>query len=396
MEALIRLFDFTQEGVSASLRWQRATDVLCALGVLLALASAGSHVRLALRGRPGGGAWCQRGALALLFCGTATLAVSVWLRGIEVNHFPSQNMPEVLVMFSLASMLSMCVMHFALGLRREGPAWQVLSDSILAGALAMVLGTHVYCATLANGERDLPPALQSYWFPPHLSSLIFSYGSLAIAGILVALYFSVAFWKGVFAGGRSRLAQVLTFAAAFLVPFTHFVTIPLFALVGAVMWWLWLRGRLPGAERLAGIERKFDQVSFRAFCVGIPFLTAGLFMGAFWAQEAWANYWGWDSKENTALVSWLMYVLYVHARMIGGWRGEKAMALLGAGAASIFVTFQLFGYMPDSQKNSMHKYTDAVAPPREGQQGMSPSQEQARAEPRASDGSRPSGAERAR
>ena len=29
-------------------------------------------------------------------------------------------------------------------------------------------------------------------------------------------------------------------------------------------------------------------------------------LGAFWAQEAWANYWGWDSKENSALITWLM------------------------------------------------------------------------------------------
>ena len=92
-------------------------------------------------------------------------------------------------------------------------------------------------------------------------------------------------------------------------------------------------------------------------------------MGAFWAQEAWANYWGWDSKENSALISWLVYVGYIHLRMLGGYRGEKAMAVLMGGALSIFITFQVFGYLPDSQKNSMHKYTDDGVVPSEGMQG---------------------------
>jgi hypothetical protein len=50
--------------------------------------------------------------------------------------------------------------------------------------------------------------------------------------------------------------------------------------------------------------------------------------------------------------------------MVAGWRGEKAMMLLCAGALSIFITFQLFGYLPDSQK-SLHRYTDMESLPSE-------------------------------
>jgi ABC-type transport system involved in cytochrome c biogenesis permease subunit len=154
-----------------------------------------------------------------------------------------------------------------------------------------------------------------------------------------------------------------------LVPFLHVVAIPVLIVVGLVFSVLKLAGRLPGREAFAGLERELDDVSFRAFAVGMPFLTAGLWMGAFWAQEAWANYWGWDSKENSALITWLVYVIYIHLRMLGGYRGEKAMGMLLAGALSVFATFQLFGYLPDSQKNSMHKYTDDNVVPREGMQG---------------------------
>ena len=89
--------------------------------------------------------------------------------------------------------------------------------------------------------------------------------------------------------------------------------------------------RSAGLEKLATVEKDIDNASFRAFSVGFPFLTGGLWMGSFWAQEAWANYWGWDSKENTALITWLVYVVYVHLRMLGGYRGQKAMGVLLGG-----------------------------------------------------------------
>jgi ABC-type transport system involved in cytochrome c biogenesis permease subunit len=213
--------------------------------------------------------------------------------------------------------------------------------------------------------------------------LIFSYATLSIAGAIALVYFCVRFWSGVWRGGQPRARQVGTFLALTLIPFAQVVTVPVLALVGLVFLVLRAQGRVPGPAAVAGLEKSLDDVSYRAFSVGIPFLTAGLFMGAFWAQEAWANYWGWDSKENSALISWLVYVIYIHLRMLGGYRGEKAMAMLMAGTLSIFVTFQLFGYLPDSQK-SLHRYTDDNVVPREGMQGPT-----AQPETRTSDASGP-------
>jgi len=203
---------------------------------------------------------------------------------------------------------------------------------------------------------------------------------MVIAGLICLVYFVTRFWSGVFAGGQTRKSQWLILLGLTLVPFAHVVTLPVLALGGLVFFVLLRMGRLPGAERLTKLEKELDDVSFRAFAVGIPFLTAGLWMGAFWAQEAWANYWGWDSKENSALITWLVYIVYIHLRMLGGYRGAKAMSVLMGGALSVFITFQLFGYLPDSQK-SLHRYTDDGFKPMEGQQGGSaPSTDQARAE----------------
>lgn len=352
--------------------WSWVANAFCLLGVVAGIASL---ARWIARARAGGDTAFATPALAriaplALLAATVTMAIAVWRRGIEVDHFPSQTMSEVLMMFSLSLLVSMIVLRLVLDFARRSPGWAALDTTLTTLVMGGVLGTHLYANTLTTTQRDLPPALQSNWFAPHLSALIFSYSTLAIAGLVCLVWFCTRFWCGVHGGGRSLRSQLLVLAALALLPFVQVVTLPVLLATGVVFWWLKRAGRLPDTLALDEMERDLDDVSFRMFAVGMPFLTAGLWMGAFWAQEAWSNYWGWDSKENSALITWLVYVLYVHVRMLAGHRGEKAMAWLLAGALSIFVTFQLFGYLPDSQK-SLHRYTDDFVAPQEGQQGMS-------------------------
>ena len=379
---LAESLNFTADGLLASTQWLRVTNLLCLIGVLFAGLSAFRHFQMrkvaVAGGTPSRNLWSGIAVLVLI---SACLIefLSIWNRGIEVNHFPSQTMSEVLVMFSWALLVSMLVLHFALKLERIGYGWAIVDDALLILVFLGVVFTNAYTTTLSTAQRDLPPALQSYWFAPHLSSLIFSYATLGIAGLVAIVYFSMRFWSGVFVGGRSKTSQIVVLGGLCLVPFAHVVTFPVLLVVGIVFCALKMFGALPTLDDLSSAEKTMDQVSYRAFSVGIPFLTAGLFMGAFWAQEAWANYWGWDSKENAALISWLVYVIYIHLRMLGGYRGEKAMAVLAAGALSVFFCFQIFGYLPDSQK-SLHRYTDDDVVPREGQQGKMNATESARAD----------------
>ena len=72
-----------------------------------------------------------------------------------------------------------------------------------------------------------------------------------------------------------------------------------------------------------------DTWSYRTIGLGFPFLTIGIIAGAVWANEAWGSYWSWDPKETWALITWLIFAAYIHARLTKGWVGEKA-ALLGS------------------------------------------------------------------
>jgi ABC-type transport system involved in cytochrome c biogenesis permease subunit len=62
-------------------------------------------------------------------------------------------------------------------------------------------------------------------------------------------------------------------------------------------------------------------------------------LGAYWASIAWGRYWGWDPKETAALVTWLIYAGYLHARALRGWHGVRTAALLLLGFAAVLFTF---------------------------------------------------------
>ena len=60
--------------------------------------------------------------------------------------------------------------------------------------------------------------------------------------------------------------------------------------------------------------QQLDEGVYGLVLIAFPFMTAGMLLGAVWANEVWGNFWSFDIKENWALVSWLMFSLYLHFR----------------------------------------------------------------------------------
>jgi cytochrome c-type biogenesis protein CcsB len=83
----------------------------------------------------------------------------------------------------------------------------------------------------------------------------------------------------------------------------------------------------------------FDIISYRSVVIGFPFLTSTIVLGAIWADIAWGRYWSWDPKETASLVTWLIYAVYMHARLMRGWKGKKTAILLIVGFIAILLTF---------------------------------------------------------
>jgi cytochrome c-type biogenesis protein CcsB len=328
------------------------------LSWVISAGKGGDHKWLTLLSK---GTMLLTGASFLLGC------TAMVLRYIEVQHWPAQTMYEVIPLGVCAAYLSTIALYYVLGLNRRVGVARAFGDLFVALIMVGGVFTLQYVLNLDPTGKALPPALQSYWFSTHITAYMIGYFTLIIAALAAWLHLCFQFWLQVIRRQESRLVikigvPVLALIAAPFGSIALVMGFGVFAVAGVVTAYS-LRGNREMVWYQTW-ERESDNFTWLIFVVGFPFLTSGLIQGALWAQEAWANYWGWDSKEVSALISWLFYVIYLHLRLIAGWRGEKAMMLLCVGALSIFITFQLFGYLPDSQK-SLHRYTDMESLPSE-------------------------------
>ncbi len=82
-----------------------------------------------------------------------------------------------------------------------------------------------------------------------------------------------------------------------------------------------------------------DNVSYRIIGLGFPLLTIGIISGAVWANEAWGSYWSWDPKETWALITWLVFAAYLHARITKGWQGRRPAILAASGFFVVWVCY---------------------------------------------------------
>lgn len=114
--------------------------------------------------------------------------------------------------------------------------------------------------------------------------------------------------------------------------FSWFLT-PLFFAVTNVSSKRWL-GKI-------GVERSvLEEIAYSAVLIGYPLYTVGaLFAGAIWAEQAWGTWWSWDPKEVGALIIWLFYTLFLHARYQKQWKGDRAAMLLVFGMMMVFISF---------------------------------------------------------
>lgn len=82
-----------------------------------------------------------------------------------------------------------------------------------------------------------------------------------------------------------------------------------------------------------------DELSYQMVVIGFLMLTLGIITGAVWAHSAWGSYWSWDPKETWSLITWFVYALLLHSRLLIGWRGNKSAILSIVGFACVLFTY---------------------------------------------------------
>ncbi len=240
---------------------------------------------------PRGSATVAAIALGLTGAAFLVLAGSLLTRAVVVERGPWGNMYEFSIAFAVG------ILGGYLFLSRRYP---IRSIAFLPLGVALFLAG--YAATLPAAIEPLVPALDN---PPlltiHVAMAMIAYGVLAVS----------------FGAAVGYLAQ------------------------GEEDRFSWL----PSHEVL-------DEVAYRSVVIGFPIFATMIILGSYWASIAWGRYWGWDPKETSALVTWLIYAVYLHARSQASWRGRPAALILVLGFAAV-----LFTYFGNLFFSGLHSYS---------------------------------------
>lgn len=98
---------------------------------------------------------------------------------------------------------------------------------------------------------------------------------------------------------------------------------------------------------------KMDAVAYRAVAVGFPLFTlGGLIFGMVWAYKAWGTYWSWDPKEVWSLITWIVFALYLHTRIVMGWKGKRSALISIIGFLAALFTYFGVNYL----LSGLHSY----------------------------------------
>jgi ABC-type transport system involved in cytochrome c biogenesis permease subunit len=251
-------------------------------------------------------------------------------------------------------------------------AWLGWSRVLNRTAFALILFTFVF-HTWALWERMLisgrPPVTNLY------SSAIFIGWGCVLLGLVFEVIFKVGLGNVVAAvAGCSTLAvahlffnsgdtiQVLqaVLDTGFWLA-THVVIITLgyaTTYVAGLLGIIYLVMGIATPGLTARREGELTRMIYGTIAFSIFFSFVGTVLGGLWADDSWGRFWGWDPKENGALIIVMWNVLVLHARW-GGLVKDRGLAVLAI-AGNIAVSWSWFGVNQLGKGLHSYGFTDGM------------------------------------
>ncbi len=233
--------------------------------------------------------WLVIGGIATLVLAIALHAFGFTARCVIAERFAIQNQFESMTGISLfAAVIGLGIMIW----RRQwlfGAAAAGTGFLILTGATQMGIPG-------VNIEREAAILNTSVLLKYHVTTVLTSYGLITL-GMIISLFYLGTFYAGRVKGADPQLASEAGAVAASALGDDEATA---------------TRARL-----LGDLDRAQMVVLQLAFWT----LGVGTLLGAWWADHSWGRWWAFDPKETWALVTWIIYLIVIHARL--GMGGEK-------------------------------------------------------------------------
>jgi len=106
-------------------------------------------------------------------------------------------------------------------------------------------------------------------------------------------------------------------------------------------------------------ERTLGRMIYGVTCFALLLSFVGTVLGGLWADDSWGRFWGWDPKENGALIIVLWTALMLHARW-GGMVEARGLAVLAV-FGNIVTSWSWFGVNQLGVGLHSYGFTDSVA-----------------------------------
>ncbi len=287
------------------------------------------------------------GQLATMIFGAGLIAHLLLLmtRGLQAGHPPWMNFYEAVMTVAFVAGATYFVLERFTGLRIIGPFATGLVSLLLIHGMTLPQEFH--------GGNLMPALRDTFWRTIHVPTGMVSYGAFFISMVATALYVRKRgqLWGWLLIAGLA-LATLLVLVQLLRAASTTNV---IYAVVVALLVFVPLLVLLTNkGQALLPSEDSLDTAIYRTIGFAYPFQFLLLITGAAWANEAWGRWWGWDQKETWAFVTFIVYTLYLHVRLMRGSKGwASGLSLLGA--LSVAITFWGVSFFP-AIASQFHSY----------------------------------------
>jgi len=250
------------------------------------------------------------------------------LRWLNYGYFPLSNLYESLLFLSWGITSITIVL--------EAKAQTSIIGSISNPISLFIIGfAGLSLPESMQAPSPLVPALKSNWLMMHVTVMMLSYASL-IVGSLLGIFFLIL--------TQGKEDEILLQGNSYGTVFkNNQLSDTAFYKEGSTEDYVKLvednLEKNPNKETRLTLLESIDNLSYRTISFGFPLLTVGIIAGAVWANEAWGSYWSWDPKETWALITWLVFASYLHARITKSWQGRKPAIIASFGFVVVWICY---------------------------------------------------------
>lgn len=233
--------------------------------------------------QPGRWNWMRQAAIGLVL-----LALFIHTGGL-IFRMVLQGRPPVTNLYSSAIFIGWGATILGLVLERFWRNSIGVTVSAIMGFLTLIIAHHL---SLGGDTMEMMRAVldTNFWLATHVVVVTLGYASTFVAGVLAVIYII----KGVFTPSLT-----------------------------------------------ADMSKSIARMIYGIICFATLFSFVGTVLGGIWADQSWGRFWGWDPKENGAVIIVLWNALILHARW-GGMVRERGLANLAI-VGNIVTSWSWFG-----------------------------------------------------